>query len=205
MKGALPTPDATAPGTLPENTLDEVQHVGLGVLALTFLTLGTTTFGGMWAAVERLEEVMVRRARWLKSEELKFLLLTASLIPAPKFIGLGALVGYKLRGWPGCVVATVCLASPSVLLVLSGVLFISPSLLDGPLQPLSRVVSIAVVGLLFGNAYQQLESARVKGRQLAVGLTLGLAVFLAITLGAPILVVALAGLGLGVLLMRESA
>ncbi len=128
------------------------RQVSLLSLAVSFFRLGSTTFGGMWAATNAIEAELVHRTRWLKPEDLQFMLVAANLIPAPRFIGLGGLVGFRLRGWPGSVVAVFALIAPSAILVLSAVVLVSPDLLAGPLAPLRRAMGIAVVGLLFGNA-----------------------------------------------------
>ena len=131
------------------------------------------------------------------------MLLTANLIPAPKFLGLGGLVGYRLRGWPGSVVAVAALIAPSAVLVLAAVVLVTPELLAGPLEPVRRTVGIAVVGLLFGNAFQQVRSVKIDGRRRAVGAGLGLIVAAVTVAGVPLLVAALAGLVAGAAIIRE--
>jgi chromate transporter len=169
---------------------------------VSYFRLGGTTFGGMWAATQVIEAELVHRKKWLQTDDVQFLMLAANLIPAPRFLGFGGLVGYRLRGWPGGVVAVLSLVAPGGLLVLAAVAFISPDLLAGQLAPLRRALSVAVVGLLFGNAYQQLKTAKVSRGTRAIGVGLGLLVAGATVAGIPLLVTAIAGFAVGAVLIR---
>jgi chromate transporter len=180
------------------------QKVSLINIAITFFRLGATTFGGMWAATQNLDDELVRRKGWLSSEELQSMLVTATLVPAPKFIGLGGLIGYRLRGVIGSAVSVFALIAPGALLVLLGVILVSPTLLAGPLAPLHRLVGLAVVGLLLGNAYHQLRSAKVEGRKRTIGVCLGILVAVITIAGVPLLVSAALGFIIGALLIRDN-
>src|SRR5680860_1105186 len=114
---------------------------------LALVRTGSTTFGGMWAATQQLEKDLVLRRSWLSAEQLRTSIVMATLIPAPRFLAFGGLVGFRMGGWLGSLAAITGLVLPASLLVLAGVRLISPELLGGPLAPLTRVIGIAVVGL----------------------------------------------------------
>lgn len=178
--------------------------VSLVAIAATFLRIGATTFGGMWASIHKLEDELVRRRGWLSEADVQFSALAATMLPAPKFLSLGGLVGFRLRGWPGGAVAVLCLLAPSASIVLLGVALLDPALLSGPLAPMQRTVGIAVVGLLFGNAYQQMAKGKVTGVRRGIGIGLGLAVALATISGVPLLLSALLGFAAGMLLIKRN-
>jgi chromate transporter len=178
------------------------RPVSLLALAASFARLGSTTFGGMWAATQALEAELVQRTRWLTRDDLHLLLLAANLIPAPRFIGFGGLVGYRLRGWQGSITAVLALIAPCALLVLAAVALVPSALLAGPLAPLQRAEGIAVVGLLFGNAYQQLRAPKLGGRTRLIGICLALFVALATIAGMPLLLAAVIGFAAGAVLIK---
>jgi chromate transporter len=182
-----------------------VARVSLLSIAAAFLRLGATTFGGMWASMQKLEDELVHRRGWISEADVQYSALAATILPAPKFLGLGGLVGFRLRGWPGAVVATLCLMAPSAGIVLLGVVLLNPALLEGPLAPMQRTVGIAVIGLLFGNAYQQLVKGKVGGLTRNVGVGLSLTVAIATIAGVPLLLSALLGFVAGMLIMPSAS
>lgn len=159
----------------------------------------------MWAATRKLEKDLVERTGWLEQEDLKALFVVATLIPAPKFLSLAGLIGFRLGGWSRSLLAVLGLILPASGLVLAGVALIEPALLEGPLAPLNTAIGVAVVGLLFGNAYHQLRNPAASRRNRIVGTVLSAALFAAIVAGAPLVGVAILGFVLGPLLIRDRA
>ena len=172
-------------------------------IATTFFYIGLTSFGGMWGAMQTLEDALVTRKRWLTTEEQQALMVAAVLIPAPKFLAFGSMVGFRLGGWKASVTATAALIAPGALLVLGAVVLLNPNVIGPALEPLRRAVGISVVGLLFGNAYQQLRNAKVSGAQRSIGIALAFAVAGAAIAGVPLLIAATAGFAIGALLIRK--
>jgi chromate transporter len=184
---------------------DDAQSGSISILrlGLTFLAIGGGTFGGMWGAMQRLEDELVRRRGWLTSEEQKAMMVAATLIPAPKFLAFGGMVGFHLGGWTGSIVSLVALLTPPALLVVLGVILLSPNVVGEAILPLQRTVGVAVIGLLFGNAYLQLTASRVRGRQWLTGILLAAGVAAATLAGVPLIISAIAGFVIGALLIRE--
>lgn len=86
-------------------------------LALLFLRLGTTAFGGPAAHIAMMEDEVVRRRGWLTREEFLDLLGATQLIPGPNSTELAIHVGHRRAGGPGLVVAGVCFILPAFFLV----------------------------------------------------------------------------------------
>ena len=86
-------------------------------LALFFLRLGTTAFGGPAAHVAIMEDELVRRRKWLSREKFLDLLGASSLIPGPSSSELAIHIGYLRAGWMGLVVGGVCFILPAAILV----------------------------------------------------------------------------------------
>jgi chromate transporter len=179
-----------------------LPKVSLGELFITFAMLGSNTFGGMWAASQKLEKVLVHDKGWLSEEVQQTLMIAATVIPSPKFLSFGGLVGYRLRGWAGSIVAVLALVIPGAILVLAGAALLNPDTVGGALVPINRTVEIGVIGLLFGNAYHQIKSAKVDRRNKTIGVILTLAVIGASIAGVPMLAAAGVGLLIGALVLR---
>jgi chromate transporter len=86
-------------------------------LALVFLKLGTTAFGGPAAHIAMMEDELVRRRAWLTRAELLDLVSAASLIPGPSSTQVAIYIGYRRGGWRGLVLAGICFILPAALIV----------------------------------------------------------------------------------------
>lgn len=86
-------------------------------LALLFLRLGATAFGGPAAHIAFMEEEVVRRRRWMSQEEFLDLLGATNLIPGPNSTEMAIHIGYRREGWRGLVVAGTCFILPAALIV----------------------------------------------------------------------------------------
>jgi len=92
------------------------EVTSLGELALLFLRLGATAFGGPAAHIALMRDEVVGRRRWLTEERFLDLLGAANLIPGPNSTELAIHVGFERRRWAGLVVAGVCFIGPAMLM-----------------------------------------------------------------------------------------
>lgn len=92
-------------------------HTSLWELALLFLRLGTTAFGGPAAHIAMMEDEVVRRRRWLSREKFLDLLGATNLIPGPNSTELAIHIGHQQAGWAGLIVAGACFILPAALMV----------------------------------------------------------------------------------------
>lgn len=93
------------------------KQVAIKEIALSFLKLGTTAFGGPAAHIAMMESDLVQNKKWLSKEEFLDLLGATNLIPGPNSTELAIHIGYKKAGWPGLIVAGVCFILPAFLIV----------------------------------------------------------------------------------------
>lgn len=99
-----------------------VARAGPGALkevALLFLRLGTTAFGGPAAHIALMEDEVVRRRRWLTREQFLDLLGATNLIPGPNSTEMAIHVGRLRAGGIGLVVAGLCFILPAALITLA--------------------------------------------------------------------------------------
>ena len=83
-------------------------------LALLFLRLGTTAFGGPAAHIAMMRDEVVRRREWLTEERFLDLLGATNLIPGPNSTEMAIHIGWERRRWAGLIVAGVCFILPAV-------------------------------------------------------------------------------------------
>ena len=96
------------------------QSTSLRELALLFLRLGTTAFGGPAAHVAMMQDEVVKRRGWMSDEHFLDLVGATNLIPGPNSTELAIHIGYERRRWAGLLVAGVCFIVPAM--VITGVM-----------------------------------------------------------------------------------
>ena len=101
----------------PSSTPAAEDRSPLSEIALLFLKLGTTAFGGPAAHIAMMEEEVVRRRRWLAEQEFLDYLSATNFIPGPNSTEMAIHIGHRRAGWPGLIVAGACFIFPAAILV----------------------------------------------------------------------------------------
>ena len=87
-------------------------------LALLFLRLGSTAFGGPAAHIAMMEEEVVRRKKWLSESQFLDLLGASNLIPGPNSTEMAIHIGRERAGGLGLIVAGICFILPAMAIVM---------------------------------------------------------------------------------------
>jgi len=85
-------------------------------LAMLFLRLGTTAFGGPTAHIAMMEQEFVRKRQWLSHQEFLDMLGTINLIPGPNSTEMAIFLGYRQAGWAGLLLGGCCFILPAMLM-----------------------------------------------------------------------------------------
>lgn len=95
---------------------ETASRTSLREIALLFLRLGTTAFGGPAAHIAMIHDEVVVRRRWVSEERFLDLLGATNLIPGPNSTEMAILVGWERRRWAGLVVAGVSFILPATMI-----------------------------------------------------------------------------------------
>jgi len=137
----------------------------LGELAMLFLKMGGTAFGGPAAHIAIMEDEVVRRRRWLTQEEFLDILGAVNLIPGPNSTEMAIHIGYLRGGWLGLIVAGTSFIFPSMLMVTAiawaYVQFGSLPQFEGLLYGVKPVVIAVVLQALWGLGRKAMKSVLV--------------------------------------------
>jgi chromate transporter len=189
MAITISAPDTDAPATMAR------PRVTLLALLLAYLEVGVTAFS--IAILPKLTAQVIKK-RWMSEQEITDGLALVQLYPGPMMVDFTAYVGYKLRGVPGAVVATVSYLVPSfVLMLMLSIVYFNAGNLPW-VAPMLLGLEALVVGVI---AHMTLDfGARLlKGRVHAL-IALGAFAATLFKLDAVLLVVG--SLVLGALLLR---
>jgi chromate transporter len=84
----------------------------------SFFKLGLFTFGGGAAMLALLEEEMVNRKKWLSKQEMIDYFAIGQCTPGIIAINTATLVGYKVKGKKGAIMATLGIIMPSLVIII---------------------------------------------------------------------------------------
>jgi chromate transporter len=100
---------------------ETTERPSLGTLFLEFLTIGATSFGG---AVPYLRGSLVTKRQWLDDKEFVEMLSISQSLPGLNATNMAILVGEKLRGALGSLVAIIGMCLPGgALMYVVGVIY----------------------------------------------------------------------------------
>src|SRR5260370_10805124 len=167
-----------APGTPNKVTPPDHKLRRLRELALNFLKIGATAFGGPPAHIAMMEEECVVRWGWLDHQRFLDLIGAVNLLPGPNSTELALYIGLLRAGWLGLMVAGFAFILPSATLVLAlawaYVRFGALPQVAGVLYGTKPVVIVVVVQALW-----VLGRTAIKSRLLAGVVLLNLALLVA--------------------------
>lgn len=170
-------------------------------VALLFLQLGITAFGGPAAHIAMMEDEVVTRRNWLSRQHFLDLVGATNLIPGPNSSEMTMHVGYERARIPGLIVAGASFILPAAVITLVFAwLYVRLGTIPAVEQFLLGIKP-AVIGIILG-AVWRLGQKALKSWQ--VGLV-GVVVFAAALLGMNEIIALLVGGVLGMFWLRWSA
>ena len=89
----------------------------LWTLFLTFFRIGAFTFGGGYAMISVIENICIEQKHWITHEDLVNVTVIAESTPGPVAINCATFVGYRQKGIPGSVAATLGVVLPSFIII----------------------------------------------------------------------------------------
>ncbi len=170
----------------------------LPTLTWVLLRLGAVAFGGLGATLSLLQRQLVDRRQWLNERDISEALAITQALPGSTGIQVVAYLGWRLRGWPGALLAVAAFIAPAAALMIVA----AAATLALPDQPWVNGalmgVQICVVGLLAASMWR-LARSEAKSRLLTAVLLAGCA----LGFFAPALVVVVGAGLIGALMAAE--
>ncbi len=129
------------------------EKTSLKELALLFLKLGLTSFGGPVAHIAIMENEVVKKRNWLSEQHFLDLIGATNLIPGPNSTEMAIHIGQERDGWKGLIVTGMCFILPAVLITgIFAVLYKEYGRLP-QLQPFLYGISPAIISIILGAIY----------------------------------------------------
>lgn len=118
-------------------------------LFITFFKLGLFTFGGGYAMIPLIEEIVVNKKKWISQGEILDILAIAESTPGPIAVNSATYIGFKLKGVWGAIIATLGLIIPSFVIIFLISLCYQEVMKWSVVIAMFKGIKIAVILLLF--------------------------------------------------------
>lgn len=128
-------------------------------LFLVFARIGGFTFGGGYAMLPIIQEEVVKKRRWATEEEVIDYYAIGQITPGIIAINTATFIGYKLRGIPGGIAATLGMAAPSVVIITLIAMFFENFASNSIVQHAFGGIRVMVVALIASTVYDLAKKA----------------------------------------------
>lgn len=137
-------------------------------LFLTFMKIGTFTFGGGYAMIALIENECVTKKAWLTHDEFMDITVIAESTPGPVAINTATFVGYRRKGPLGSLCATGGVVLPSFLIIFLISLFLKNFLEITWVANAFKGIRIAVAYLIFAAGFKMWKKLKKTPLSIAV-------------------------------------
>ncbi len=160
-----------------------------------FARIGGFTFGGGYAMLPMLEKEIVNNKHWATEEELMDYYAIGQCTPGIIAINTATFIGYKVKGIPGAIFATLGVIAPSLVIITIIAAFIS-NFIELTFVKSAFVAIRACVCILILNAVVKLAKKALVDKTTVVLFLIVLALSLFTNLSPAILVLAAGAAGI---------
>ena len=148
-------------------------------LFFTFFKIGLFTFGGGWAMISIIQREIVDNHHWIDKEEFLDLLAVAQAMPGILAVNISSVVGERLRGLPGSIVAAAATIIPSFCIILVIAVFLTPDVIKNN-EYVARVfkgIRPAVVALIIAPVITTARAAGITWRTVIIPVAVALLIY----------------------------
>ena len=138
------------------------------VLFLTFMKIGTFTFGGGYAMIPIIEEEVAKKRKWISEMEIIDVIAISESTPGPIAVNTATYVGYKVGGILGSIFATLGLAIPSFVIIFVISFFYKDFMQWKPMIAIFKGLKVGVILLLISALFKLKKGMKIN----AVGIIL---------------------------------
>ncbi len=147
-------------------------------LFISFFKIGAFTFGGGWAMIPLIEREVVDKQNWIKREDFVDALAIAQSLPGVLAVNISILIGNKLRGLKGCLMATLGTILPSILIILAIAIWFVQTYDNPVVERIFKGIRPAVVALIVSPVFSTAKTARINIKTVIIPIIVALSIWL---------------------------
>ncbi len=127
----------------------------------TFFKIGAFTIGGGYAMIPLIQDEVVGKRQWIREDEFLDLLALAQSAPGIIAANTAIFIGYKMRGLPGAVFATLGAVLPSFIIILLIAACFADYKDNPAIEAIFKGIRPAVVALIAAPLYKMAKAAKL--------------------------------------------
>ena len=130
-------------------------------LFLGFLYVGCFSFGGAYAAIPIIREVVLNYG-WINDETLSYMIAISESTPGPVMVNLATYIGTNQAGVLGALIATFAVVLPAFLIIVIIMALLNNSLKNKYIQAILDGMKPSIIGIILGiGFYMILENSNL--------------------------------------------
>ncbi len=130
-------------------------------LFLGFLYVGCFSFGGAYAAIPLIREVVLQYG-WINDETLSYMIAISESTPGPIMVNLATYIGASQAGFVGALVATTAVVFPAFLIIIIVLALLKNMLENKYIKAILNGMKPSITGIIMGiGLYMILQNCEV--------------------------------------------
>ena len=145
-------------------------------LLLGFLQVGCFAFGGAYAAIPLIRDVVLSYG-WITEEKLSYMIAIAESTPGPIMINLATYIGSEQGGVLGAAIATTAVVLPAFLIMILAVVVLNKAIKNRYVQATLAAITPCIIGIIFATGAEMTIHALTGWWEIGLGAVLAVILF----------------------------
>lgn len=145
-------------------------------LLLGFLQVGCFAFGGAYAAIPLIRDVVLSYG-WITEEKLSYMIAVAESTPGPIMVNLATYIGSEQGGVLGAAIATTAVVLPAFLIMILAVVVLNKAIKNRYVQATLAGITPCIIGIIFATGAEMTVHALTGMWEIILGAVLAVILF----------------------------
>lgn len=145
-------------------------------LLLGFLQVGCFAFGGAYAAIPLIRDVVLSYG-WITEEKLSYMIAVAESTPGPIMVNLATYIGSEQGGVLGAAIATTAVVLPAFFIMILAVVVLNKAIKNRYVQATLAGITPCIIGIIFATGAEMTVHALTGMWEIILGAVLAVILF----------------------------
>lgn len=145
-------------------------------LLLGFLQVGCFAFGGAYAAIPLIRDVVLSYG-WITEEKLSYMIAIAESTPGPIMVNLATYIGSEQGGVLGAAIATTAVILPAFFIMILAVVVLNKAIKNRYVQATLAAITPCIIGIIFATGAEMTIHALTGWWEIILGGVLAVILF----------------------------